>query len=132
MSSAGLPYTANFIDRIHPDSPTARIDELSFRRHPPAYPISSVMMGEEGQVVFAAICDEHGRVFDAKILTSSSHDRLDEAIQRAAQSQHWQCWPVSDKDGLHERWAKMVYRFQLSSAKNTAPHTASPQRAPRP
>ncbi|WP_206741063.1 TonB family protein, partial [Nitrospirillum viridazoti] len=123
---------ANLIIPVTPDKATARIEMLSFRRHPPAYPTASLRLGEEGQVVFDALCNADGWVSDARIRTSSNHDRLDEAIVRAAQSHHWRCSPISQKDRSRQTWAKMVYRFQLPHATNTAAYAPSPQRPPRP
>ncbi|WP_186455795.1 energy transducer TonB [Nitrospirillum pindoramense] len=104
---------AKSVTPVTPGKATARIETLSFRRHPPAYPTASLRLGEEGQVVFEALCDANGWVSDARIRTSSNHDRLDEAVVRAAQSHQWRCSPISQKDRYRQTWAKMVYRFQL-------------------
>ncbi|MBB6252434.1 energy transducer TonB [Nitrospirillum iridis] len=97
--------------------PLTRVDADTFHRFPPAYPAAAVKRGEEGRVVFIAFCNAKGHVYDARVWESSSSDRLDAALVKAARSRRWRCAPaMKDGQAVPSVSAKMAYRFQLPDA----------------
>ncbi|WP_442943669.1 energy transducer TonB [Nitrospirillum sp. BR 11752] len=94
--------------------PLTRVDAHSFHRFPPAYPAAAVKRGEEGRVVFIALCDAKGHVYDARVWESSTHDRLDAALVKAARSRRWRCVPAMENgQAVPSVSTKIAYRFQL-------------------
>ncbi|MDZ5647228.1 energy transducer TonB [Nitrospirillum sp. BR 11828] len=105
-----------------PPAPAAspvKLDPASFTRYQPEYPSASSRLGEEGRVAFVVYCDASGRVTDAKIVESSGHDRLDEAVVRQAQRGVWKCTAETQDGKSLATWSstKMAYRFQLKDAR---------------
>ena len=75
-----------------PSGPMALADELSVfcpTRTPPAYPLESKHLHEQGEVTLRVELDEDGRVRDAVIVKSSGHAELDEAGRTAVLK--WRC-----------------------------------------
>ncbi|MEA1650075.1 energy transducer TonB [Nitrospirillum sp. BR 11164] len=102
-----------------PASVPVKVDQTSFQKSPPEYPSASSRLGEEGRVVFVVYCDANGRVTDAKVLESSGHDRLDEAVVRQAQRGVWKCSAEQQEGKAVGTWSstKAAYRFQLKDAR---------------
>jgi protein TonB len=61
-------------------------------RIPPAYPLLSRRMGEQGRVVLRVELDEQGAVSSATVVSSSGARRLDEAALAAVRQ--WRCNPA--------------------------------------
>ncbi|ASG19702.1 energy transducer TonB [Nitrospirillum viridazoti] len=111
------PNAAPYADR-----PLTRIDPESFRRFRPAYPAAAVKQGEEGRVVFIAFCNAKGHVYDARVMESSTHDRLDAALVKAARSGRWRCVPaIENGQAVPSVSTKMAYRFRLPDV-GKSPH----------
>jgi protein TonB len=69
-------------------------------RSPPAYPVLSRRMGEQGRVVLQVELDEDGHVAAAKVKESSGHSRLDEAGLAAVRK--WHCSaPTRNGEPMH-------------------------------
>ncbi|WP_145619940.1 energy transducer TonB [Nitrospirillum bahiense] len=102
-----------------PASVPVKVDPNSFSRYQPEYPSASSRLGEEGRVVFVVYCDTSGKVTDAKIVESSTHDRLDEAVIKQAQRGVWKCTAEQQEGKAVGTWSstKIAYRFQLKDAR---------------
>ncbi|MBI3480211.1 MAG: energy transducer TonB [Nitrosomonadales bacterium] len=61
-------------------------------RSPPAYPLFSRRMNEQGKVVLRVELDEDGRVAEAEVKNSSGYRRLDEVALHTVKS--WRCNPL--------------------------------------
>ncbi|WP_145749352.1 energy transducer TonB [Nitrospirillum amazonense] len=97
-----------------PLRPLTRIDPESFRRFPPTYPAAAIKRSEEGRVVFIAFCNAKGRVYNARVVESSTHDQLDAALVKAARSRRWRCTPaVENGQAVPSATVKLAYRFRL-------------------
>ncbi len=79
-------------------------------RKPPPYPSVSRRLGETGKVVLRVELDETGRVSAAKVITSSSYPRLDEAALATVRT--WRCQPAQ-RDGQAVR-AVAVQPFEFT------------------
>ncbi|TWB45422.1 outer membrane transport energization protein TonB [Nitrospirillum pindoramense] len=110
---------------VQPSAPPApaaspvKIDPSSFSRYLPEYPSASSRLGEEGRVVFVVYCDASGKVTDAKVVESSGHDRLDEAVVRQAQRGVWKCTAEQQEGKSVGTWSstRVPFRFQLKDAR---------------
>ena len=86
------------------------------RSHPltqPAYPMSSIHLGEAGALALDILVGADGRVRDAKVSKSSGYDRLDQAAVSEAK-QHWHLRPATRNGVPFEQWLtlKVVFRFE--------------------
>ena len=92
------------IEAPPPDPGRVRLEtELAVtcpRRSPPAYPLVSRRMGEQGRVVLLVELDEQGRMSTARVETSSGSKRLDDAALSAIKI--WRCTPAM-RDGAPVR-----------------------------
>lgn len=80
-------------------------------RTPPAYPPLSRRLGETGTVVLRVELDESGRVYAARVQTSSGFNRLDTAALAAVA--RWRCTPAQ-RDGRTVRSVAMQpFKFTL-------------------
>jgi len=78
-----------------PPQPVVLSNELSVscpERSPPAYPLLSKRMNEQGKVVLRVELGEDGRVSSAEVKTSSGHHRLDDAALNTVRA--WRCKPA--------------------------------------
>lgn len=96
-----------------PVGPVSLSGELALAcptRTPPAYPALSRRMGETGKVVLRVELDTDGRVDAARVASSSSYKRLDEAALNAVRT--WRCNPPL-RDGQPVR-AVALQPFQFN------------------
>ncbi|KAF0163930.1 MAG: periplasmic protein TonB [Rhodocyclaceae bacterium] len=104
--------------RMPPASgPLALGSELALacpERAPPAYPTTSRRLGETGVVVLRVELDEQGLVASARIDTTSTFERLDQAALTAVRS--WRCNPPR-RDGQPVRAvARQPFHFVLQGS----------------
>jgi protein TonB len=81
---------------VAPSGPVAMSSELSVacaERSAPAYPAQSRRLGETGLVVLRVELNETGDVAAARVNSSSSYIRLDEAALAAVRT--WRCTPAT-------------------------------------
>lgn len=83
-------------------------------RSAPAYPTASRRLGEEGTVVLRVELDEFGHVATARIQSSSSHQRLDEAALGTVRS--WRCNPAMRNGRPVRAVALQPFKFVLQGS----------------
>ncbi len=77
----------------------------------PEYPVRSIQRHESGQVNVQVVVDTSGRVHDARIVSSSGFDRLDEAALKAARRSTF--YPYMEHGRPIYARAIVPYRFNL-------------------
>ena len=84
--------------------------KLAFK---PEYPARSIQRHESGQVNVQVVVDTSGRVHDARIVSSSGFDRLDEAALKAARRSTF--YPYMEHGRPIYARAIVPYRFNLNN-----------------
>lgn len=79
----------------------------------PEYPARSIQRHESGQVNVQVVVDTSGRVHDARIVSSSGFDRLDEAALKAARRSTF--YPYMEHGRPIYARAIVPYRFNLNN-----------------
>lgn len=111
------PATADASARVAKRADAAT--EPAYVRHveyakfePPAYPLLSRRLGEQGLVVVRALIDEHGRPVEAVLSVSSGFPRLDDAAVRAVRAARFR--PYVDGNRARPAYALVPIRFDLT------------------
>lgn len=79
----------------------------------PEYPARSIQRHESGQVNIQVVVDTSGRVHDARVVSSSGFDRLDEAALKAARRSTF--YPYMEHGRPMYAKAIIPYRFNLNN-----------------
>jgi periplasmic protein TonB len=80
---------------------------------PPAYPVLSRRMGEEGRVVLRVFVNEQGQPTQVQLRTSSGHTRLDDAALTTVRQ--WKFVPARRGDTPVGAWVLVPISFTLRS-----------------
>lgn len=99
-----------------PPGPTGgSLDRASLAKNLPEYPEQSKRLEEEGVVVTQMYCNADGRISEARIVTSSGSERLDNAMLKAAARGRWKCEPPTLDGKPIPGWisTSIPYRFKL-------------------
>ena len=78
----------------------------------PEYPARSIQRHESGQVAIQVVVDTAGRVHDARVISSSGFDRLDESALKAARRSTF--YPYMEHGRAIFAKAVIPYRFNLN------------------
>ena len=78
---------------------------------PPAYPLESRQMGEEGRVVLRVFVNEAGLPQDIQVRSSSGFDRLDVTAQETVR--RWRFVPARRGDSAIGAWVLVPMTFKL-------------------
>lgn len=98
-SAAAAPVTA------------ARFDAAYLNNPPPAYPMASRRLREEGQVTLRVLVQPDGKASQVEIRTSSGSDRLDRAARE--QVARWTFEPARQGGRKIESWVLVPVVFKL-------------------
>jgi protein TonB len=83
-----------------------------YKRNPPiAYPSRARRRGYEGTVVLEVLVNQHGRVDDLRVLTSSGHSILDRSALENVRA--WSFKPARRGDEAIDMWVQVPVRFKL-------------------
>jgi periplasmic protein TonB len=97
------------------DPGPARTGVMLDARHPltqPAYPTSSIRLGEEGNLDVEILVGRDGRVADARVARSSGYPRLDQAAIAEA-LRMWRLTPATVGGEPVEMWHRIRVTFRL-------------------
>jgi periplasmic protein TonB len=119
------PAATTAIQQIQRDKPTPPVVEANMTKPKPAgkglsrppYPATSERLGEEGSVGLQLYINETGRVSEAKMISSSGFERLDEAAVKHA-TRSWKFVPCMKGDVPVACWHQMKFTFKIEDAKN--------------
>lgn len=91
----------------------ARFDADYLRNPPPAYPVISRRLGEEGRVVLRVFVDAEGQPTQVDVKTSSSFQRLDQAARQAVS--RWRFVPARRANAPIGAWVLVPIVFNLNT-----------------
>jgi protein TonB len=94
-----VPVTAPVFDAAALDNP------------PPAYPVRSRRLGEQGRVVLRVLVNEAGGADEVQVRTSSGHERLDEAARGTVR--RWRFVPAKRGERAVPAWVLIPVSFRL-------------------
>lgn len=109
-NAAGLPAHAPALapaDAIQ--SPSSKADYLN--NPPPAYPAISRRLGEQGQVVIAALISKDGVASQTRVEQSSGFQRLDQAALETVR--RWRFVPGRRAGVAQDMWFRIPISFSL-------------------
>lgn len=100
-----------------PAPPVAAIEKPSsdaayLRNPPPAYPLQSVRLGEQGEVVLHVFIETDGRASQAEILRSSGFERLDQVALQTVR--RWRYVPGKRAGVPEAMWTTVPLSFVLN------------------
>jgi len=81
------------------------------KRPVPEYPRASQRRGEQGRVLVRVTISPEGRVVDARIQSSSGHDRLDNAALKAVRTARFK--PYTENGRAYPAMADIPFDFVL-------------------
>ena len=90
--------------------PSFTADYLS--NPPPAYPLLSRRIGEQGRVILRVLVDVQGQPARVELRASSGHERLDAAALETVQ--RWKFVPARQGDQPVAAWVLVPIVFSLS------------------
>ena len=90
-----------------------RFNAAYLNNPPPAYPLTSREMGEEGRVVLRVFVNERGDAQEVQVRTSSGYNRLDEAARDTVRK--WKFVPAKRGDTAVGAWVLIPLSFSLRS-----------------
>lgn len=90
---------------------SARFDADYLKNPPPAYPITSRRIGEEGKVVLRVLINTQGAAEQLEVKTSSGSSRLDDAALQTVRT--WKFTPAKRGDMPIESWVMIPINFKL-------------------